>query len=399
MSNSNISSVAYVFKHIYDKGVADEAMRLHPTLDLIPKVANFGGDTFQYAVKYGNAQNITSGALAVAQAVNSASKGVQLTMTRKKKIGTISLDVEALKAAQMQPDGAFATLVTTEVDGLVSEFTDRLGFDLFRDSFGSRGQVSSIATNVITLIQPDDARNFKVGMLVSAATGSTGSGARTGSTTVAGLDIDGGTVTLTSAAGITGLAANDFIFAQPEIGSNIEGFEVCTPLVAPVGGDSFRGIDRSVNASLLAGSRINDTATMIEENAGRVAVKIRQNGGRATHMSLNPQRYWEMIRRLGAKVMYQGGGGAQSYGFESVEISTPAGNLTVLSDPDCQVTRGRIFNNESHELNTLDEFVHIANEDGLYNLRVSNDDALETRVRSMSNYRQKKMRDFGVFSI
>lgn len=398
--NATLSSVAYVFKHMYEGPLADEAMRLHPTLDMIPKVGGFGGDQINYTVKTANAQNITSGALSLAQAVGTSSKGVQFVMLRKLKRGTISLDIEALLAAREQPDGAFATLVTTEVDGFVSEFTDRLGFDLFRDTNGTRGQVASISSNTITLVNPDDARNFKEGMPLAAATGASGSGPRVGTSPITNVDLDNGTITVTSVAAIASLSPNDFLFASPEIGGNIEGFEMCTPLTAPVVGvDSFRGVDRSRNSSLLAGSRINDTATMIEENAGKIAVKIRQAGGSADTLSLNPLRAWEMIRRLGAKVIYQGGGGQAAYGFESVIISSPAGDLRVISDPDCPTNRGRVFLNASHKIRTLQEFVHIANEDGNYNLRMPTDDAIETRVRSMSNYQQTKPRDHGVFAI
>lgn len=397
-ANALISTVGYVFKTMFDIGLSDEAVRLHPTLDLMKKVADFGGDSIVYSVKYGNAQNITSGALSAAQAVGTASKGVKFTMTRKKKTGTISLDVEALLAAKQGSDSAFAELVVTEVDGFVNEFWDRLGFDLFRDGFGARGQRASAATNVITLTNPDDARNYKVGMSVSAAVNSDGTSPRAGTTSITAVDTDGGTITLASAAAITSFADNDFIFASPEVGSNIEGFELLTPLATPTA-TLFRGVDRTAYPSLLAGSRINDLNTMVEENAGKTAVKIRQNGGRADTLVLNPQRAWEMFRRLGAKVMYQGGGGTVEYGFEKAIISSPAGDLTVISDPDCQTTRGRVYLNASHKLRTLQEFVHIANEDGNYNLRMPTDDALETRVRSMSNYQQTEPRNFGVFAI
>ena len=402
MSNATLSTVAYVFKHVYDKGLADEAFRLHPTLDMIPKIADFGGDQINYAVKISNAQNIANNTLSVAQAVGTASKGFQFAMTRKKKLGTISLDVEALMAAKMQPEGAFATLVTNEVDGFVLEFTDRLGFDLFRDSFGARGVVASIATNTITLVTPDDARNFKVNMLVGASPNNAGTSPRTGQSLVTAVDTDNGLVTLASVAGITSLTAADSLFAQPEQGTgNIEGMELCTPLTAPTvgGGDSFRGVDRSAYPGLLCGSRIADTNTMIEENAGKVAVKIRQLGGRADTLVLNPQRYFEMIRRLGAKIAYMDGGGDAAYGFEGATISSPAGILKVISDPDCPTTRGRVFLNSSHRFRTLEELVHIANEDGLYNLRLATDDALETRVRSLSNYQQHEPRNHGVFQI
>lgn len=400
-ANALISTVTYVFKHMFDTGLADEALRLHPTIEQLTKEANFGGDQINYAVKYGNAQNITSGAIALAQAVGTASKGVQFQMLRKKKTGTISLDVEALLAAQEGPDGAFETLVVNEVDGFVNEFMDRLGFDVFRDTTGNRGQIASIAGNIITLVTPDDARNFKGGMPLAAATGATGTGQRAGTSPIVGVDVDGGTITVNAIGAIAAIAANDFLFASPEIGGNIEGFETCTPLIAPIvgGGDSFRTIDRSVNPSLLCGSRVNDTNTMIEENAGKVAVKIRQNGGRADTLVLNPQRYWEMVRRLGAKIMYAGGGGSADYGFEKVLINSPAGVLSVISDADCQVTRGRVFLNASHKIRSLKEFVHVANEDGNYNLRMPTDDALETRVRSMSNYQQTEPRNHGVFAI
>lgn len=402
MANTTLSSVAYLFKTVFDTGLADESLRLHPTLDMIPKEGGFGGDSIVYAVKVGNAQNIASTAsgssgIAAAQAVGSNSKGYKFTMTRVRKTGTISLDIEALKAA-METDGAFERLVVEEVDGFVNEFTDRLGFDLFRDGYGARGIRSSINSNTITLTVPDDARNFKIGMLLGASANADGSTPRTGSSAITAVDHDAGTITVASAAAIVSFTNADYLFASPEIGNNLQGFDLCTPLVTPTA-TLFRGVDRTAAPALLAGSRIDDTGSLPEENAGKVAVKIRNHGGMADTLVLNPQRYWEMCRRIGAKVMYQAGGGNAAYGFEGVTITSPAGILRVISDPDCQVSRGRLFNNASHKIRTLGEFVHIGNEDGNYELRLATDDALESRVRSLSNYQQTKPRDHGVFSI
>lgn len=404
MSNDTLSSVAYVFKTVFDTGLTDESMRIHPTLDLIPKVGGFTGASIIYAVKVGNAQNIASSAsgtsgLAAAQAVASSSKGYQFTMTRVRKTGTLSFDIEAVKAALGANDGSFENLIVGDVDGFVDEFTDRLGFDLFRDGYGVRGRRLSISSNTVTMTVPDDARNFKIGMIVRGATGADGTGSRVGTTSVTGVDIDAGTVTLSNAGSIASFADNDYLYADPEVSNNLQGFELCTPLTTPGGSDSFRGVNRSVMPSLLAGSRIDDTASFPEENSGRVAVKIRQNGGRSDTLVLNPQRSWEMIRRLGAKVMYTGGGGTAKYGFEEAMISSPAGDLKIISDPDCPVSRGRVFLNASHKIRTLDDFVHIGNEDGNYELRLATDDALESRVRSLSQYQQSKPRDHGVFSI
>lgn len=404
MSNDTLSSVSYFFKTVFDTGLADESMRLHPTLDRIPKVADFTGDSIIYSVKVGNAQNIASTAsgssgVSAAQAVGSSSKGYKFTMVRVRKTGTLSFDIEAIKAAKGRNDGSFENLLTEDVDGFVQEFSDRLGFDLFRDSYGVRGQRSSASSNTITLSTPDDARNFKLNMVVRAATGADGTGSRTGTTTVAGVDTDAGTVTLTNAASISGFQDSDYLYADPEVLNNLQGFGLCTPLTTPSAGDSFRNVNRSAFPSLLAGSRLSDTGATVEENAGRVAVKINQNGGIADTLVLNSQRAWEMIRRLGAKVVYTGGGGTAKYGFESAMISTPAGDLQIISDPDCPTSVGRIFHNASHKIRSLDEFVHIGNEDGNYELRLGTDDALESRVRSLANYQQTKPRNHGVFAI
>jgi hypothetical protein len=402
-ANDTFSSVAYFFKTVFDTGLADESMRLHPTLDRIPKIADFTGDSIIYSVKVGNAQNIASTAsgssgVAAAQAVGSSSKGYKFTMVRVRKTGTLSFDIEAVKAAIGRNDGSFENLMSEDVDGFVNEFSDRLGFDLFRDSYGVRGRRSSLNSNTITLSVPDDARNFKIGMLVGASTLATGASMLTGSSAVTAVDHDAGTVTLASAAAIASFADNDYLYAAPEVLNNLQGFEICTPLVTP-SATAFRGVDRTAMPSLLAGSRIDDTNSLVEENAGKIAVKIRNNGGTADTLVLNPQRYWEMCRRIGAKIIYQGGGGDAKYGFEGVTITSPAGNLNVISDPDCPTNRGRVFNNAAHKIRTLGEFVHIGNEDGNYELRIYNEDSLESRVRSLANYQQTKPRDFGVFSI
>ncbi len=397
MSNANLTSISYVFKHLYD-GLVDEAMRLHPTLEMIPKQGEWTGDNLTYSVKVANAQNIAS-TIAGAQAIGSSTKGVKFSAIRQKKVGTISIDGETMLASRSSA-GAFTDAVTNEVDGFLLEFMDRLGFDLFRDATGNRGQISVISTNTITFVTQDDARNWKPGQVFGAAQNANGTSPRVGTTTVTNVDYDAGTIVLTSAAAVASLSVNDFCFTAVEAGTYIEGMELCTPLASPVqGSDSFRGIDRTVATALLAGSRLSDTLTTPEENAGRIAVKIQQQGGRADTLVLNSQKFWELSRRLNAKVMYQGAGGSAEYGFENLAIASPAGMLRIVSDPDCPVTRGRVFLNASHKLRTLDELVHVINDDGNYNLRLSADDGVETRIRTMANYIQMAPRNHGVFQI
>ena len=395
---SDLTTVAFIFMKKYADSLAgDIAMRMHPLFTRIGKQDGFVGTGFNYAVRYGNPQGVSAG-FANAQTDSAVSKGVQMQALRFVKYGVITLNGEAMAAT---PDrGAFLDLVTMETDGILEEMGDSFAFDLYRQGYGIRGRRSSASTNVITLTSQDDARNFKVGMTVIASPNATGLSPRTGSTTVSGIDIDAGTVTLTSAASITSFSDNDYLLRDGDQSACMEGLESCTPLVAPVQTvDSFRGIDRGVQAAYLAGSRLDDVTNTIEENAGRVAVKIAQNGGKADELYLNPGKFWEVARRLNAKVEYEGGGGEATYGFETLKIATPAGTLTCVSDPDCPTNRGRIVKSSGHYLKTLKALPHIIMDDGRPNLRSSSADSIEARARGWVNLIQNDPRSMGVFSI
>ena len=399
MAASDLPSVAYIYKRNYtDRAVADIALRDHPTFMKIAKEGGFTGSAFFYPIRYGNPQGI-SAAFATAQSGAASSKGVQLQASRKAKYGIITLNGEAIAAAEGNK-GAFLDLVTQETDGVLEEMGDRLAFDLFRDGDGVRGRRASISGNIVTLTSAADARNFKVGMTVQADDTATGASPRTGSTTVASVDEDTGTVTLTNAASISGFVDNDYLFAAGDLnGACMEGMEECTPLTAPTAGDSFRGIDRSVDVRRLAGCRINDTATVIEENLGLCAVNISTVGRKVDQAVLAPVNFWQMVRRLNAKVEYDDGGGTANYGFEYVVLHTPAGSVRVYSDPDCPTNRGRLFSSKAHYLKHLKGLPHIVMDDGLKSLRSTSADDIEARARAWVNYVQNDPASHGVIAI
>jgi hypothetical protein len=408
---SSVAQTAYIFKIYYAGQVGDVAMRSHPTLDRMPKISkapghagSFKGTTFNYSIKYGNSQGV-SGTFSTAQTNASTTKGVQFAASRFVKYGDIVIDGVSLLASQ--DDGAFLDLVTLETDGVINEHVDREAFDLFRTIAGIRGKRASASTNIITLTVPDDARNFKIGMTVGASPNADGSSPRTGTTTIAGVALGAGNITLTSAAAITSFADADFLFNAGDVGTCMEGMETCTPLTAPSPAENFRGNDRSVFDVLLAGSRLTSAVSLnqtIEENFGQLGVFIGTTGGKANEGVLNPINFWQVVRRGNARVEFTSAGGNMTYGFETATISTPAGTIKLYSDPDCPIDRGRLWNMDSHYLRCLgpggnSDFVHIINDDGNYNLRSSTADQVETRTRSIKNYIQNSTRDHGVFQI
>lgn len=404
MAASDLTSVAYIFKRLYsEKAVGDLAMRNHPLYSMLKKEGGFTGSAFYYAIRYGNPQGISgtfSSAQSAGQTANTGnSYGKQLAASRRKKYGVITLDGESLAAADGNK-GSFLDLVRQETDGVLEEMGDSLAFEMYREGYGVRGRRSSISTNTITLTVADDARNFKVGMSVVADDTEAGTSLRSGSTYVTAVDEDAGTVTVNDASAITSFSDNDYLYRLGDPASTcLEGLAAHFPLTAPSSGDSFRGIDRSSDTRRLAGVRVNDTATSIEENIGLVAVKIGQVGQQARVAFLNPINFWALVRRLNAKVTYDGGGNKAAAFFEGVDVHTPAGTVRVISDPDCPTNRGYVLNMDTMYLKHLKGFPHIIEDDGRPNLRQNSADGIEARVRSMGNLVCTMPGANGVFAI
>lgn len=387
MAASDLTSVAHIYKRRYsDREVAEVASREHPTFSMISKEDGFNGSAFYYPIDYGWPQGV-SGTFATAQSGAASSKGKQLAASRKAKYGVITLNGEAMAAARGNA-GAFYDLVTKETDRILLEMGDSLAFDLFRDGNGIRGRRSSAATHVITLTDANDVRNFKVGMTVGADDTATGLSPRSGTTTVASINEDAGTVTLTNAAAIDSFADSDYMFRAGDPGTCMEGMEACTPLTAPSPSENFRGIDRTSDVYGLAGVRINDTTASIIQNMGLCATRAGFRGKKLKKGVLNPINFWAVSQLLGAKVEYDGGGGTAEVGFEYIVINTPGGAVRVYSDPDCPTNRFRMFDPAAHYLKHLDGLPHIVKDDGRPSLRAASADDIEIRARAWVNYIQ-----------
>ncbi len=397
-SASDLTTVAYIYKRMYsDDAVGDLAMRDHPLFADIARQGGFKGSAFFYGIRYGNPQGV-AGTIAAAQTGAESSKGKQLQANRKPKFGVITLNGEAMAAAESP--GALMDLTRQETDGVVEEMGDSFAFDLYRDGTGARGRRSgALSGNIVTLSVVDDARNFKEGMTVIADDSSGGLSPGAGTTKVSAVDEDAGTITLVSAAALTGFAADDYLFRSGDPGTCMEGLALLTPLTAPSSGESFRGIDRSSDPRRLAGVRINDTSTTIEENLGLAAVKVSQIGKRQDRAYINPINFWQVARRLNAKVEYDDGGGEANFGFQFIMIHTPAGSVKVIADPDCPTNRGYGVKMSEHYLKHLRAIPHIVMDDGLNSLRQASDDGVEVRARGWVNYIQRTPGCFSVIAI
>lgn len=388
MAVSSISTVAYIYKKNYAGSiVGDLAARKHPFYFKLSKKDGFTGRSFDYPIHVGNPQGIGADFTA-AQAAVATSQGYQLVATRKKKYGFIQLDGEAILAAG-DDKGAFVRLVRNETDRQIEEFGDHLAFDFYRDGGGVRGRRLSIASSTITLETAGDARNFKLGMTIAAGTALDGSGMRTGTTTITAVSEQANTITVANPASITSFANNDYLWAsgdQPSSGNRcVSGLAAHLPLTAPTAGDSFNGIDRAADPVRLAGVRINNTATYLEENIYDAGVQIYDIGKTADTAFCNPVAFGQMVKRMNAKVQYQEAGGTVKAYFRYIELDTPAGLIQVFPDPDCPRNRAYVLKMSTWFLKHVGGAPHIIMDDDLRALRVSNADSIESRTRFLGD--------------
>jgi hypothetical protein len=402
MSATSSSTADFVYKRKYG-GLVHEEERRHPTLSSTKKVGGIGL-TNHYVVAYGDGQGAAAGTnFSTAQTNISPIKGVQFNMAPKIRYRLAQVDGVSSVLSMGDPN-AFESLVMAEMRGNANGMMNDLGFDLFRDGTGNRGVRASLSSNTVTLTVKADSRNFFIGMTVKAGTSTTS--LRAGSTTVTAVDYDAGTVTLASAAAITSFADADILFREGETGNILmEGFASIIPLTAPVfSSDSFRGIDRGVQTTLLAGARLAADGSTPEELAMRVAAAIFDAGGDSDELILSPLNAQAMCNRGSAKITYPDGGGTMTIGFTGAVLQSPAGQLKLVSDPDCPSNRGYVRKKSTWQIEYGGpSLVHSTYDDakftGKFWFPVYNADTIEGRSRVICNLKCTEPRSNGVFEI
>lgn len=402
MSATTSTTADFVYKVKYG-GLVHEEERRHPTLSGTKKIGGIALAN-NYVVAYGDGQGAAAGSnFLLAQTNVSPVKGVQFSMLPKTRYRIAQVDGVSSVLSMGDPN-AFESLIVAEMRGNANGMMNDLGFDIFRDGTGARGQRLSILGQVVTLVNKADARNFFVGMAIKAGTSTTALRAGT-STTVTAVDYDAGTVTLLAQANITLFADGDLLFREGETGNILmEGMAAIIPLVAPVPAESFRGKDRSVQPTLLAGCRLVADGSTPEELAMRLAAAIFDAGGDSDELIMSPLNCQALCNRGSAKITYPEGGGTMNIGFTGAILQSPAGQLKLLSDPDCPSNRGYVRKKSTWQIEYGGpSLVHSTYDDakftGKFWFPKDASDTIEGRSRVICNLKCTEPRSNGVFEI
>lgn len=358
-----------------------------PLFGMLPKDKNFYGKILPLPIQIGNPQG-RSATFATAQTNKTSSVYKSFLLTRVRDYSLASVDNETAEASENEK-GAFIKTLTREIDSAIQAATTSLAWALYGDGSGSIGQIGttgfSVANAYFTLSNPDDVVKYEIGQHIVFAAAAVSGGLRSATShqitavnRVSGLITLSATLTSISAA----IAAGDYIFVEGDRNAKLSGLAAWIPYVAPVGGDNFFGVDRSVDPTRLAGVRYDGSALSIEEALIGGLTLCNREGGKPAVTMMNYINWGDLEKALGSKVtyMFSQASGRADIGFEGIQVKTNKGVCNVIADPFCPINYAYGLTMSSWTLFSLKEPVRILDLDGNKILRETSADAVELRV-------------------
>jgi hypothetical protein len=326
-----------------------------------------------------------------------------------------TLEGLAMAIAPSAGDGSMVDVVDNEIDAALMGHNGYLGFQAFRAGGGALGQIENNGSYPITgavakLINVEDAHYFDVGMVVELddTTGDARTGAvRSGTLTVSAVNREAGLVTFSANINtVSEAAVNDYIFRKSDFAACINGLSAWHPWTAPTSGDSFFGIDRSVDVQKHCGSRVaagnlTKREALIEAISKAGKHQPANGPGLANMVTyFNPTDYQSLLNEL-ESTTYQAkipkgtmtSKFNASVSYSGVQLETGWGPVLVLNDPYCPVGHAFMVDPTDYEFvySAYEDkaarggdgpMAHIDQSDGNLILRATTSDAFEGRIKS-----------------
>lgn len=389
MASLNMSSFSSALKILYPDSLEEVWFPEAPFLAWVPKAYDFEGSSKQSNAIISGIRGSTD--FSTALNGKSVPSMVKFNVTRKKDYVIGSIDNETMMASASNR-GAIAKAIKTQVDAAAYEYGRSLAFQAWSDGSGVRGTVASFVamTGVITLTDRRDCVKFEVGMVLQNK--SAAGVIAAGFLTITAVDLDAGTLTVTLGGGAPNPVATDLLgrdgdFLAGAGSSNcLSGVFAWIPSTAPGVADNFFGVNRSVNPTRLAGTRVKGGAKTIEEVIFDSLGRGRTSGGKFDTLWMNSERAAELQKSMQAKAFIDvQSAGKAKVGFQGFQLATPQGQIMVMDDPNCPYAYGLLTKRDAWEYASLGDSPHFAEEDGRRFLRESTSDGIEFRLKGYAN--------------
>lgn len=405
------SNQVAALKELYtgDDYMKDLVYKKNPFLALVPKNESPSGMAGKYLpvpLAYGNPQG-RSATFSNAQGNQTAPALKSFFVYRVSNYQLVTITNELLEATK-DDAGAFIDEAKLNMDGGFRNISNDLAHDLMAPITGERGQISSISTGVITLVDSSTVVNFEVGMSlvsyrVSGSTPTIVSGGAQGY--VVAVNRSAGTVTVAATQG--GSAATptnwstsdkylavegDINFASGGLATasayKVSGLPAWLPTTSPSASENFWGVDRSADPTRLAGVRFDGSSESIEEALIDGASLVAREGGQPDMCFMGFASYAALEKSLGAKVQYVDVKHEEAdIAFAGIRIHAPYGPITVIPDRNMPGQLAYLLQLDTWKFRSLGKAPHVLTYglEGLEGLRVGTSDALEIRIGYYGN--------------
>lgn len=364
---STISTFSSALKTRYtDEKVEDLTMRDRPTMAMIPKDEEGGGENEKVPLIYNNPQGVSS-SLANANTYSTNIGAKHFLLTYGDLSGSVKVGLKVMRASRNNP-GAFLQNKTAEIDGLYETVADALDLALWSNGGLSLGQGASYAGEVLTLANAQDAYNFHVGMNceASATDGTNGAGSLLATQSdVTAVDRASGTVTFTSIAAVIATTGTAYIFRKgtfatdgvSKVMAGIPAF-----IYATESPPTLYSMVRTADPTKLAGCRVTSAAVAglgIEARLRKLGTWMSgRYGARGFDWGvLHPEDWEDLAAGLASKGTRPLQESETRFNFSKIEMACGGRNIPFFSDPRCPKGTGFVLRKDTWRLKSMGKLI------------------------------------------
>lgn len=395
MTANNALSDA-VLKRRYEAGVDPAQFAKFPVFDAITQIKDWDGSDDAFAIETEGPQGVGP-SVPAAQAAIAQTRYYRGVVTRKEFFGIVRIKGQTLKTATKKGGGALVDVWTNELDGIEQTVIKHLEVLAMGAGNGVMGTISSgQATATITLTVAEDVNCLSLGMRIQLVSNTTLSPTvRGGYGFITGLDRAAGTVTLAAAWTTTfsGAAAGDSIIGADEAaiaGENTVPVGWRQWLIGGSTPGTFKGLTRNDDAVRLASQVLDMTGLPMAEAIIDLESLINNQGHNPQlRLICHPRDMRQVKKTLYGKVVFQGGGGTPTVGFEGANWKSSNGQtIPTLESPFCPRNNVTLKDMSSFAFMSMGGLMPM-NFGTDRMIVLATDDAAESRIGFYGEYREK----------
>ena len=357
-----------------------------PLFGMLAKKDDFPGGVKNVTVQAGQQQGIGSTMSGAIDNISSNNYS-KFAVTAAELYGVGRITGQAIRATR-NDEAALTEEVENAQTGLLQQVRNEIGFTLFGNGGGARGQIAAISGSTITLANIAQARFFERDqkIVLSSDDGTGGAGVRVGTLIVSKVSRVDGVITFTTGvvATVSAAVVGDFLFRSSTYGAMFGGLPMWVPRTKALAGTTLFGVDRSVDPERLAGLRWTAGATIAETVQDALAFASSEGARTCKDLFMNPIDLSALIKSLDSKMVFdkaiRNASDMAEIGYEGVKVRTPGGTVNVWEESNCPLHEAWALDLSTWMYSTLDEFPGYLKEDDVEILRVASEDSYEWRI-------------------